>query len=158
MNLINLAKPTKQIKKFYCSAGSKTKVVFKYVYDEKYACPRRVANGEVSIDDMIQSYADDVDFSVMGKMLVANKDNVLDHFILNGEIQDVTGLPRNIHEYEYLHNKMKEEYQKLPTDLQNIFGSFEGFRNAWSENRISSILDTYYKSFETPSADEGENK
>ena len=112
MNLINLAAPQKERKEHFCKAGKATKPVYKYVYDEKHACPRRVLNGEVNVQDMIQSYADDVDFAAMGKMLVANKENVIDHFALNGEIQDVTGLPRNIHEMSALHNKMKEEFEK----------------------------------------------
>lgn len=161
MKLINLAKPTEKREIHYAASGSRKKVVYKYVYDEKYACPRRVVNGEVDIQDMIQAYADDVDFAAMGKMLVANRDNVLDHFVLNGEVQDVTGLPRNIHEYQALHNKMKEEFEKMPGDLQALFGSFDGFREAWSSNRIGSMLDTYYKGQEEsvsvePKKEEGE--
>ena len=149
MKLINLSIPKlKEHKTFYAPAGKQTKTVYKYVYDEKYACPRRVANGQVNIQEMIQSYADDVDFAALGKMLVANKENVVDHFDLNGEVQDVTGLPRNIHEYEALHNKMKAEFEKLPQDMRNLFGSFDNFSNAWRNGTIGGVLDTYYKSLQ----------
>lgn len=150
MKLINLAIPDKKRTEHFASSGCKTKTVYKYVYNEAYACPRRVANGQINVDDMIQQYADDVDFVQLGKMLVANKENVVDHFALNGEVQDVTGLPRNIHEYEYLHNKIKEEYEKMPDELKNLFGSFEGFRSSWTSGTIGGVLDTYYKSLQAP--------
>ena len=152
MELVNLAKFPKVRKTFYASAGKKLKKVYKYVYSEELQCPRRVENGFINVDEMIQSYKDDVDFAALGKMLVTNKENVIDHFALNGEIQDVTGLPRNIHEYEALYNKMKEEYEKIPEELKSMFGSFDGFSEAWRSNRIGSMIDTYYKSIQEPAA------
>lgn len=146
---INLGKFPKDIKQFNSCAGSPEKIVYKYEYSEKHGCPRRVANGKVNVQDMIQSYADDVDFKSIGKMLVDTRDNVVSHFDMNGEIQDVTGLPRNIHEYEALHNKMKAEYEKLPPELKNLFNNdFGSFTQSWRSGNIGKVLDTYYKSIQ----------
>ena len=144
--LVNLQKMPKTISRFNSPSGSRKKTTYKYVYSEKHGCPRRVPNGEVDIQDMIQSYADDVDFKSIGKMLVDTRDNVVSHFSLNGEVMDITGLPRNIHEYEAMHNKMKAEYEKLPEDLKTLFGSFDSFSTSWQDGRIGSIIDTSYKS------------
>lgn len=150
MNLINLAIPTKKRSVHYANSGKKTKVVYKYVYDEKHGCPRRVPNGEMNIQDMIQSYADDVDFAALGKMLVANKENVIDHFAMNGEVEDITGLPRNIHEMNALHNKMVEEYEKIEPGFKQMFGSLDAFKQAWSSGRLGEMYDTYIKSLASP--------
>lgn len=149
-NMINLGKMPKTVKFFFSSCGSKEKTVFKYVYSEKHGCPRRVPNGKVNIHDLIQSYADDVDFKSIGKMLVDTRDNVVSHFTdVNGEIVDVTGQPRNIHEYEALHNKMKKQFEELPEDLRNLFGgSFDGYRKAYSDGTMGSIFETYAKSLQ----------
>lgn len=106
---------------------------------------------------MIQSYADDIDFKAIGKMLVDTRDNVVSHFDLNGEVMDVTGLPRNIHEYEALHNRMKNEYEKLPSDLKTLFNNdFDQFSKSWKTGQIGTVLDTYYKSLnQTDKKEEG---
>lgn len=144
LNLINLGKMPKTVGPIGCHPGSRKKTVFKYVYDEKHGCPRRVENGQVDVQDLIQAYADDIDFKAIGKMLVDTRDNVKSHFDLNGEIMDMTGLPRNIHEYEALHNKMKAEFEKLPTDQKALFNdSFDNFRTAWSGGTLETILKAY---------------
>lgn len=147
MSLVNLGKMPKELKAFPSPSGNKHKTVYKYVYSEKHGCPRRVPNGEVNIEEMIQSYADDVDFKSIGKMLVDTRDNVVSHFELNGEEMDVTGLPRNIHEFEALHNKIKSEFEKLPDDMKALFGnSVDQFSVSWRSGQIGSVIDTYYKS------------
>lgn len=146
-SLINLGGYPKKITRCHAYSGKKDKIAFKYEYSEKHGCPRRVQNGKVNFDDMIQSYSDDVDFKAIGKMLVDTRDNVVSHFDLNGEVMDVTGLPRNIHEYEALHNKMKSEYEKLPDDLKTLFNNdFDQFSKSWKTGQIGSVMDTYYKS------------
>lgn len=151
VNLISLGKMPSMINFTYSNPGSKTKPAYKYVYSEKHGCPRRVKNGEVNVQDLIQAYADDVDFKAIGKMLVDTRDNVRSHFSLDGEEMDITNLPRNIHEYEALHNKMTAEYEKLPQDLKALFNNdFSVFSSSWQSGKIGSVLDTYYKSLSAP--------
>ena len=146
--LINLGKMPSKIVFKPVSAGSRKKTVFKYVYSEKHGCPRRVENGEIDIQDMIQAYADDVDFKAIGKMLVDTRDNVKSHFTdMNGEVMDVTGLPRNIHEYEALHNKMKSSFEALPDEVKVLFNNdLDVFKTAWQSGSLGSIFETYEKS------------
>lgn len=147
--MINLGLYPKKVKVLHSSCGSAEKTVFKYVYSEKHGCPRRVPNGKVNVQELIQSYADDVDFKAIGKMLVDTRDNVVSHFTdVNGEVVDVTGLPRNIHEFEALHNKMKAKYDELPEQLKNLFGGFDGYKTAYSNGKMTEILNTYVKSLE----------
>ena len=150
--MINLGVLPKKIKFLCVPAGEKEKTVFKYVYSEKHGCPRRVANGKVNVQDLIQSYADDVDFKAIGKMLVDTRDNVVSHFTdCNGEIIDVTGQPRNIHEFEALHNKMKAKFEELPDGLKELFGNdFNQFAKSYREGTIGSIFETYSKSIAEP--------
>ncbi len=144
--LIGLPKFPKEIKHFCANPGEKEKITYKYVYDEKYGCPMRVESGKIDILDYIQQSADDVDFKSIGKMLVDTRDNVIDHFQMEGETFDVTRLPRNIHEYEALHNKMLAEFDKLPADMKALFGNdFGQFSKSWQTGTIGSVLDTYYK-------------
>lgn len=148
-NIVNLQKMPKKVEFKLNARHSKDKTVFKYVFDEKHGCPRRVPNGKVDVQAMIQSYADDVDFKAIGKMLVDTRDNVVSHFTdVNGEVVDVTGLPRNIHEYEALHNKMKQKYEELPEGLKTLFGSFEGYKSAYNSGKMNDILNTYVKSLQ----------
>ena len=66
MKLINLPEYPKTIKIVGCPTGSEKRPAWKYVYDENYGCPRRVKNGEVNVQDLIQQSADDVDFKSIG--------------------------------------------------------------------------------------------
>ena len=148
--MINLCIMPKKFGFKSSSCGSRKKTVYKYVYDERYGCPRRVANGEIDVHEMIQAYSDDVDFKAIGKMLVDTRDNVKSHFTdINGEVIDVTGQPRNIHEYEALHDKMMSQFDALPADLKALFGgSFDGYRKAYADGSMVSIFETYGKSLE----------
>lgn len=148
MNLINCPSlPTaKTYKVFKTPCGKKTKPTYKYVYDEKYGCPRRVVSGEINIFEYIQQAADDVDFKALGQMIVDSRDNVVSHFQMEGQVLDVTKLPRNIEEYESLYNKMSDEFNKLPADMKALFGNdINQFRSAWMSGSIGGILDGYYK-------------
>ena len=75
IRLINLPSmpDVKKITLFTAPTGKKTKPTYKYVYDEKYGCPRRVISGEIDIDAYIQQAADDVDFKALGQMIVEYK-------------------------------------------------------------------------------------
>lgn len=147
MELLNLPKMPKTIKRFPTPSGSKEKVTYKYEYDPKYGCPRRVVSGKVDLQAYIQASADDVDFKAIGKMLVDNRDNVLSHFELEGETMDITGLPRNIHEYEALHNKMLKSYEGLPSDIKALFSNdFDVFASSWKNGTIGTVLNNYYTS------------
>lgn len=145
MKLINLPEYPKVIQQFGSDPGSEKRTAWKYVYDEKYGCPRRVKNGEINVQDMIQQSADDVDFKSIGKMLVDNRDNVVSHFDANGErVVDTTLMPRNIHEYEALHNKMKASFDGLPDDIKVLFGNdFDSFRTAYLNGTIQTTFKTY---------------
>lgn len=142
--MLNQKMPSK-ILELKCNAGDRKKPVYKYVYDEKYGCPRRVHNGDINIQDIIQQSADDVDFKSIGKMLVDNRDNVLSHFDATGErVIDTTLMPRNIHEYEALHNKMKASFEGLPADVKALFGNdFDSFRTAYLNGTMQTTFKTY---------------
>ena len=150
VKLINLPSIPKVIEQFPANNGCEKKISWKYVYDEKYGCPRRVANGEVNLQDMIQQSADDIDFKAIGKMLVDTRENVISHFNADGErVVDTTLMPRNIHEYEALHNKMVASFDALPADVKALFGnSFDSFKQAYLSGTIGSTLDTYAKAKE----------
>lgn len=154
MSLINLPSMPKEIKSFATNPGCEKRPAFKYVYDEKYGCPRRVKNGEINIQDMIQQSADDVDFKAIGKMLVDNRDNVISHFNQDGDrIIDTTLMPRNIHEYEALYNKMKASFDSLPDDVKALFGnSFDTFAGAYKAGTLKATFETYANS-QTPTGD-----
>lgn len=156
LNLIFLSKMPSKITYKFSNPGSDKKTVYKYVYSEKHGCPRRVPNGTVNIQDMIQAYADDVDFKAIGKMLVDTRDNVKSHFTdMNGEIMDITGLPRNIHEYEALHNKMKTSFDGLPDEVKVLFNNdLDIFKTAWQSGNLGSIFETYNKSKEPSNSSE----
>lgn len=154
VNLINCPSLTlKKHKLLKTPAGSKTKPVYKYVYNEKYGCPRRVISGEIDIDAYIQQAADDVDFKALGQMIVDSRDNVVSHFQMEGEVLDVTKLPRNIEEYQALYVKMQDEFNKLPVEMKALFGNdINQFRTCWMNGSIGSILDGYYKGIAQPAA------
>lgn len=159
LNLISLGKMPKEVKFVSSPIGKKDKITYKYVYEEKHHCPRRVVSGKYDLDEMIQQYADDVDFKAIGQMLVDTRDNVRGHFDLNGETMDVTGLPRNIHEMAALHNKMQDEFAKLPEEMKALFGNdFSIFSNSWQTGQIGAVLDTYYKSKTQEVTGEGDAK
>lgn len=146
MSMLNLPAMPKNLKLKTCPAGSKSKEVFKYEYDQKYGCPRRVKNGSIDIDEYIQQSKDSVDFAAMGKMLLNTKDNVIDHFSINGEVFDQTALPRNIHEYEALHNKMKTSFEGLTPDIKAIFGNdFAVFAKVYQSGNIKKALAGAFK-------------
>ena len=132
----------KKPKWFRCPAGDRKKPVYKYVYDEKYGCPRRVLNGYSDWFDYIQASADDVDFKSIGKMLVDNRNNVVSHFISkDGEVFDATGLPRNIHEVNALHNKMMDSFNNLDPEIKVLFNNdFEVFRKAYKHGNLAAML------------------
>lgn len=137
----------KELKYFKGNPGNRKKPVYKYAYDEKYGCPRRVLNGYTDIQEFIQMSADDVDFSAIGKMLVDTKKNVVDHFTTkDGKVLDLTGQPRNIHEYAAMHNKLTESYNALPDDIRGLFGSFDSFRAAYINGSMKNVLTTYVES------------
>ena len=140
----------KEVKRFSCPAGDRKKPVYKYVFDENYGCPRRVLNGYTDLQDFIQQSADDVDFASIGKMLVDTKNNVLSHFVSkDGEVVDVTGLPRNIHEVNALHNKMKASFDSLPQDVKVMFNNdFDTFRKAYNKGNLAQILSASEKKVE----------
>lgn len=123
-------------------SGDRKKPVYKYVYDEKYGCPRRVLNGYVDFQDSIEEFKDDIDFSAIGKMLVDNRNNVISHFVSkDGEVVDVTGLPRNIHEINALHNKMKASFDGLDPEIRKIFNDdFDVFRSAYKKGNLAAML------------------
>lgn len=149
LNLINCPSMPdfKKVKHVKTPTGSRKKKIYKYVYDEKYGCPRRVVSGEIDIFAYIQEAANDVDFKALGAMLVDARNNVLSHFEIEGETLDITGLPRNIQEYESLYNKMNDEFNKLPAELKALFGNdIAHFRSCWMNGSIANILDAYYKS------------
>lgn len=127
---------------FTCPAGNRKKPVYKYEYDEKYGCPRRVLNGYTDLHEYIQASADDVDFKSIGKMLVDNRNNVVSHFVSkDGEVFDQTGLPRNIHEVNALHNKMKASFDGLDPEIKKIFNDdFEVFRSAYKKGNLAAML------------------
>lgn len=143
--MINLGKMPKSHKHIFSNAGKKEKLIYKYVYDEKHGCPRRVKNGVVNIDDFIQQSADTVDFKAIGQMLVDTRDNVVSHFSsVEGETIDLTGQPRNIHEFEALHNKIKSSYENYPDELKALFGSYEGFVTAYKSGTVGKIIENHY--------------
>lgn len=136
--MMNLGKMPKTIKPYFSKASKGIKTIYKYEYSEKLHCPRRVKTGEASIQDLIQSFADDIDFKNIGKMLVDTRDNVVSHFTdQNGEIVDVTGSPRDIHEFNALQNKMIEQFNALPEDIRVLFGNdFTNFRKSYEMVRL----------------------
>lgn len=134
-------------KLYSVNSGTRKKAVYKYAYDEAYGCPRRVLNGYTDFQDYIQASADDVDFNAIGKMLVDTTQNVVGHFKVEGKTFDMTGVPRNIHEFDALHNKIKAEFDGFPVDIKNLFGNkVEDFKRAYLNGSIGSIMDAYYKS------------
>lgn len=139
--LINLSKMPQKIKVASCPTGTGIKKVYKYEYNEKYGCPRRVLNGTIDLKEYIQQNADSVDFAAIGKMLVDTRDNVIDHFSIGGEVFDQTALPRNIHEYEALHNKMKSSFEGLSPEVKSLFGDdFGVFAKVWQSGNIKKVL------------------
>lgn len=145
--LINLMPMPKKISLKKSNVDSKMvgkKILYKYEYDPKFGCPRRVPSGVMDMQDYIQQSADDVDFKQIGKMLVDTKANAIDHFTYDGEVFDVTKLPRNIHEYEAQHNKMLQEFDNIDPGVKALFGNdFDQFANAWRSGSLGQILDNY---------------
>lgn len=128
-------------------SGNRYKTLYKYEFDEKLGCPRRVENGKMDIVDFIQQSANDVDFKAIGKMLVDTRDNVASHFQDDkGQTLDITRLPRNIHEYEALNNKMKKSFDDLDPDVKRLFADdFDVFAKSWRNGSIKGVFDTYNK-------------
>ncbi len=154
IDLINCPSLPKEVKFKGSSAGNKKKPVYKYVYDEKYGCPRRVLNGYIDLQEFIQQSANDVDFKTLGKMLVDTRLNIIGHFEVDGEVFDQTALPRDVREYETLYNKIKGEFDSLPVGIKELFGNDLGqFKNAWMNGSIGTILNTYYQSQVSPTTE-----
>lgn len=146
INLLPITQDEKKLIKATCSPGSRKKVLYKYEFDTAYGCPRRVPSGEMDLQDYIQQSADDVDFKAIGKMLVDTRDNVISHFDLNGEVMDVTKMPRSIQEYEAIHNNMLKEFDAIDPGIKSLFGNdFEQFAKAWRNGSLPTILDNYQK-------------
>lgn len=109
-----------KVEEKFCSNGKKDRPIYKYVYSDKYGCPRRVLNGYINQHDFIQESKDSVDFKSLGKMLVDTKANIVDHFVdKDGQVIDITGQPRDIHEASKLMNDLHESYDKLPSEHQH---------------------------------------
>lgn len=143
--MINLVKMQRLIKEFL-SNGNRKKAIYKYEYSETKHCPVRVPNGFMDLHDFIQQSADDIDFKAIGQMLVDTRENVVDHFKVNGETFDMTGLPRDIHEYELMHNKLQNRFEELPDDMKALFGNdFNNFKRSWNDGSFTSIMKTYFK-------------
>lgn len=142
----------KQYKFIFSPSGKKDRPVYKYVYDEKYGCPRRVLNGYYDFHDFIQEGRDNVDFKSLGEILVDSKKNIIDHFVdKDGQIVDVTGQPRNIHEANKLYNDLRESFNSLPDGLKALFDNdFETFRGSYNAGTMGSKIEGYYKSLEPP--------
>ena len=147
----------KTIKSFTCPSGTGKRPRFKYVYDENYGCPRRVLDGYINVQDMIQSFADDVDFKAIGKMLLSAQDNVVGSFVKDGKTVDVTGMPRNVHEYNSLITKIKGQFDALDPEIKGLFGDFDTFQRAYVNGSMKSIFETYVKS-KTVKPEESEAK
>lgn len=144
IKLINNPAMPKEVKTYGCNPGNKKRPLYKYVYDEKYGCPRRVLNGYMDVQDFIQQSVDDVDFKAIGKMLVDNRDNVISHFEGDDRIIDTTLQPRNVHEFQALHNKMKASFEGLPDDIKALFGNdFQTFAKAYQSGTMKQTFDTY---------------
>ena len=143
-----------------CPSGNRYKTLYKYEYDEELHCPRRVVSGKMDIKDFIQQSANDVDFKSIGKMLVDTRDNVISHFTDNkGVTLDITKLPRDIHEYELLHNKMLKSFDGLDPEVKNLFqNDFELFAKSWRNGSIKGVFDTYNKSKVEKVPDDGGEK
>lgn len=154
--LINTPAMPKKLKTNFSPSGDRKKPAWRYEYNEALKCPTRVLNGYVDLQDFIQQSADDVDFKAIGKMLVDTKANVIDHFVSrDGEVVDVTGMPRNVHEFEALHNKLRKEFDALPADMKILFDNdFNLFSSAYRKGTIGTTLDTYFKSKAEPAKTE----
>lgn len=137
-----------KVKEKFCSSGKKDRPVYKYVYDEKYGCPRRVLSGYINQFDFIQESRDSVDFKSLGKMLIDNKANIVDHFISkDGEVIDITGQPRDIHEASRMYNELHESFDNLPLEIKALFeNDFDTFRASYKAGTLGSKIDAYYKS------------
>lgn len=153
INLINLPKvELKNLKQFFSPKGSKDKTLYKYVYDEKYGCPRRVVSGSMDLYAYVQEGRDQVDFSSLGKMLVDTKANIVDHFVSkDGQVIDITGQPRNIHEAVKLMSDLQDSFDQLPTELKALFDNdFDSFRASYKAGTIGSKFESYYSSLTPP--------
>lgn len=143
----DLKMPIKMPKIKCCPSGKKMKQLYKYEYSEALGCPDRVPNGMMDLHDYIQQSANDVDFKSIGKMLVDTRDNVASHFTDDkGQELDITRLPRNIHEYEALNNKMRKSFDELDPDVKRLFADdFDVFSKSWRNGSIKGVFDTYNK-------------
>ena len=160
MTLINLSKYQKKYDHKFSPVGSKDRPLYKYVYDEAYGCPRRVLNGHYDFHAFIQEGRDSVDFNSLGKILVDTKANIIDHFVSkDGEVVDITGTPRNIHEASKLFNDLKDNFDALPKELKALFDdSFNSFSISYRNGTLGSKFKSFYDSLapKAPKAPESE--
>lgn len=155
MNL--MMTPTRKPVKSCCSSGKRERNVYDYKPVEGFDLPRRYVSSTYDFQDYIQQSKDDLDLALLGKALVAHKDNIQAHFRTEGKDIDLTGLPRDLREYDELTNKMIGEFKQLPKDLRDLFGDdFKQYRKAWEKGTMRGVLETYVKSKAKPAPSEGD--
>lgn len=157
MRLPTSPKLPSKLKEFFSPAGTRKQVVYKYEMDEKLGCPVRVPNGFIDLDDFIQQSADDIDFKALGTALIgadASLDGVNARFRTDAPLVDISGLPKDVHQLSAMHNKLKQDFDNLPADLQNLFDNdYSLFIDAARKGTIGKTINDYYTAQQQPAAD-----
>lgn len=114
------------------------KVVDRYVLDEDSG--KLVNAGKENIYESIQSFKDSTDINIILKQMEVGDDSRL--HARQGVYMDVSNVPRNASELHKASIVARSQFNALPEELRNQFGSFDEFIDSDSYT-IQSVLDNY---------------
>lgn len=114
------------------------KIVDTYVLDEKTG--NLVFAGKDNIYEYIQSFKNSTDINIILKQLEVGDDSRL--HAKKGMYLDVSNLPKNATELHKSSIYARTQYNNLPQELRDKFGSFDEFINA-DGNFVRNVLDDY---------------
>ena len=97
--------------------------------------------GESSMDDMIQSFAASVSLADKIARFQSGDTNAL--FSNGGFYADLTNAPTSLAEAVKIDINLAEAYDRLPSDVKDVFGDFEEFKKSAFDKTFDSKVAEY---------------
>lgn len=132
-------------KKIYASeCGSPVRDTFKFVYDEKFGCPRSVKSGSIDWQAYIDASKDSTDINLIVQRV--SNGNLAPLHVMDGSAvyQDVSKLPNNMQELSKFADSLQTDFNKFPDDIKVLFDNdYQTFVKCTMNGSVNSILSKY---------------
>lgn len=132
-------------KKIYASeCGSPVRDTFKFVYDEKYGCPRSVKSGTIDWQAYIDASKDSTDINLIVQRV--NNGNLAPLHVMDSSAvyQDVSKLPNNMQELSKFADSLQNDFNKFPDDIKVLFDNdYQTFVKCTMNGSVNGILTKY---------------